>query len=79
MNKISKNKWIQLLITIIVTIIIAALIFPLLDYIYSLITHKSFVYSINNHIIEPIIWGIILGLISWGLDMRKNKKNNNIK
>ena len=77
MDKISENKWIQLLVTIIITIIVATLVFPLLDYIYSLITHNSFVYSFNKHILEPIIFGIIFGLLSWWFDIRKKKNDTN--
>lgn len=67
MDKISENKWIQLLVTIIITIIVAALVFPLLNYIYSLITHNLFVYSFFVFILYKI----------FTIGNSKNEKNVN--
>ena len=56
MNKILENKWLRLLFDIVTTILAGFIVFPVLDFFYSLITGRTFVYSIHEHIQEPIIF-----------------------
>ena len=75
MNKILENKWLRLLFDIVTTILAGFIVFPVLDFFYSLITGGTFVYSIHEHIQEPIIFGVIFGLVSWiFFDRRGGKK-----
>ena len=61
------------LVTQIVSLIIAAMIiYPLFDFIWcKLINHTTFSYSVFDHIIEPIIFGVICGTVMWILEKRK--------
>ena len=74
MKKYLENEWIQLILYIVVTIIMALIIFPVLDFLYSLITNNPFMYSIHEHIQRPIEFGIILGIISWVVQKEIKKK-----
>ena len=77
MNKNIENKWIQLILYVIITIIMSIIIFPFFDYIYSLLSNNSFVYSIHEHIQKPIETGLILGIVSWVVSNNINKKKSN--
>ena len=73
--KIEKGTIKELIIQIIVYIAAAMIIWPLLDFIIDILIRKrEFVYSINNHIIEPIIFGIIYGFIMWIIGKKKIEK-----
>ena len=75
MKKFLENKWVQLILYIIVAAIMAMIVFPLLDYIWALINKNTFVYSFNNHIRDPIIFGVLLGIFSHLMHLgSKNKK-----
>ena len=76
MNKPIENKWVQLLLYIVITIIMGLIIFPLLDFIYSLITNNTFVYSIHEHIQRPAEYGFIFGIVMWVVQNGLKKKNN---
>ena len=70
--KIEKKSPLYLVLVIITTILAAMIIFPLLDFLWSkFITRSEFNYSIMKHIIDPIIFGCIFGLITWIIDRRK--------
>lgn len=73
MKKI-KNKSIRQLILLIVFLsLFGMILYPIFDLIYyKLIAHSAFVYSIKDHIVEPILYGVILGLVSWTVN-RKQK------
>lgn len=73
--KIEKGTIKELIIQIIVYIVAAMIIWPLLDFIIDILIRKrEFIYSINNHIIEPIIFGIIYGFIMWIIGKKKIEK-----
>ena len=72
MSKIDKGS-IKYLILEIVSISIAGIIlWPLLDLIYhNVITHSPFTYSVFEHIVEPILFGCIMGTVFWLFDKKK--------
>ncbi len=76
MKKGIEKGSVQHLIIQIISIIIAGLIiFPLCDFLFcKILQNTNFVYSVNDHIIEPIIFGVIAGLIFWTLDKKSVKK-----
>lgn len=78
MNDTTKNKWLQLVLYVIGTVIVMIILFPLFDFICSLITSKQFVYSTYSHIQEPAIFGIIFGVLDWLMARRLEKKNKNV-
>ncbi len=74
MSKIEKGS-IKHLISLILSIAIAGMIlWPLFDLIVcKVFTHTEFVYSVPEHVVEPITFGCILGIVFWILD-KKSKK-----
>ena len=61
-----------LVILIIAIIIFGMILYPLFDLIIcKFITNSRFIYSVNEHIIKPIFFGIILGLVLWVVDRKK--------
>ena len=74
MKEIEKGSAQHLIIQIIIIIIAGLIIFPLLDFIISLIFKTEFAYSIDDHIVEPIFYGIVLGIVMWALDKKSVNK-----
>ena len=74
MKNLLENKWIRLILYIVFSTILAMIIFPLLDFVLSLFTKSAFVYSFNSHIRDPIIFGIVLGVIELLIHSRKDSK-----
>lgn len=73
--KIEKGSVPSLLIQIVAFIVAAIIIWPLMDmFICAIFTHSDFVYSVQAHIIEPIIFGIIAGIVFWTIDKISMKK-----
>jgi len=58
---------IQHLIILIVAIAISGMIlYPIFDYVLcSYITNSDFVYSTHEYIVQPILYGAILGTVLW--------------
>ena len=64
-----------LILLIVVIAVMGMIIWPLLDLFWcAIITHTKFVYSIAEHLIEPIIFGCIMGTVFWMLEKKKAKK-----
>lgn len=75
MNKIEKGSVKYLIILILFISIFGMILYPLFDLILcKFITKTEFIYSIYSHIIQPITFGIILGIVFFISDKRKNKK-----
>ena len=56
------------------------IVWPLLDMFFcAVFTHSEFKYSVSDHIIEPIIFGIIGGIIFWSFDRYSVKKSEKKK
>ena len=72
MKKIEKNS-IKYLILDVVSISVAGIIlWPILDLLYhNLITNSPFTYSVFEHVVEPIIFGCIMGIMYWSFDRKK--------
>ena len=61
-----------LVILIIAVAICGMALYPIFDLIYyKFITDSEFVYSIHDHIIQPILFAIIFGLTYWTVDKKK--------
>ena len=72
MRNIEKNSITYLILLIITISICGIILYPLFDLILcNLITNSKFTYSIQNHIIDPILFGIIFGIVSWVVDKKK--------
>ena len=76
MAKIEKTSIKYLILSIIAISIAGVILWPLLDLLFhAIFTHSEFVYSPMGHIVEPIIFGIIAGIIFWIFDRRASRKN----
>ena len=75
MKRIEKTSVKYLIIQAVVTTIVAMIIWPLMDlFICKVISHSEFKYTVSDHVVEPIIFGIVLSLAMWLLDRRAAKK-----
>ena len=59
MEKINQNKILYFFVHFVTCAIAAMIIWPLLDMLFD---QKDFVYSVNSHIISPIIFGAIMAV-----------------
>ena len=74
MEKIKNNKTLYFFAQVIYNTIFAMIIWPLIDMIFD---KKEFVYSVNDHIIQPIMYGffiVIFTNILRSIDNKKKKK-----
>ena len=72
MKNIEKKSVKYLFILIFTTIIAGIIIYPLLDLLWdNFLSNTKFVYTIKDHIISPIIFGIIFGTLWWIIENRK--------
>ena len=75
MKKIERDSILYLVLQSLTTAIMGIIIWPLFDLILcKFITNSKFVYSIHNHIIQPIIFGIIISIVFW-VSEKHSKKN----
>ena len=75
MKKIEKTSWQALVLQMLAFAVAAIIIWPLFDLIWAaLVTHSEFKYSVGEHILGPIVFGIICGLIFWLIDRANAKK-----
>ena len=75
MKKIKDNKWLYTICFAIATSIMGIILYPLFDYLLcKFITNSQFVYSIHQHIVQPILFGIIISVILYAPIFNRNKK-----
>lgn len=74
MKKLEENKALYALVLSVFTILAGMIIQPLLDLIVANIQGNKFKYDIDDHIIQPIIFGITFGIF-YTLLYFKIKKN----
>lgn len=56
----------HLVIQIVAICVVGIILYPLFDLVLcNFITHSVFHYSIHSYIIQPIIFGIIMGTVIW--------------
>ena len=74
MKKDDINILLYLCIQIVVNTVIAMIVWPILDIIIcNVFTHSQFIYSVNQHIIQPIVFGLIIAGINTVLYAKKKK------
>jgi hypothetical protein len=72
--QIERGSFKHLIFQMIAFTVAALIIFPLGDWLWDLIfTHKGFEFSVGQHIIEPIVFGVVAGLVFWFFDRRAMK------
>ena len=79
-NLYKKSKILYFLVYLIVFIVVAILLWPLFDLIVcNVFTHSEFVWTVQEHIIQPIVFGVIITIIEFLYRLYKDKKANNSK
>ena len=74
MKNIEKGSIKYLILLSISVAVFGIILYPIFDLILcKFITHSEFVYSIHSHIIQPVIFAIIFGLISWIIEKCRKK------
>lgn len=74
MKMIEKGSVKYLVVLIITTAIFGMILYPLFDIIFcKFITNSEFIYSVKNHIIEPMVFACIFGTTFWLVDRKRNK------
>ena len=72
MKNIERGTIKYLIVLIIATAICGTILYPLFDLIYyKVITNSKFVYSINRHIIQPILFACFFGTTFWLVDKKR--------
>ena len=77
MKKIKRGSFAELVIFVLAISLGGIIIWPLLDLLFSAVfTHSDFVYSVQDYVVEPIIFGCIAGLVFWIFDVIATKKRS---
>lgn len=72
MKNIEKGSIKYLIILIITVAVFGMILYPLFDFLLcKFITNSEFTYSVNNHIVEPILFACIFGIASWSVDKKR--------
>ena len=74
MKKLEENKKLYMLALCFSTAAIGCVIYPLFDWIISLITNSDFKYNIEDHVISPIVFGITFGIVYTIIIFKKKGK-----
>lgn len=72
MKKIEKGSVTYLILLIISVAIFGIILYPLFDVILcKFITNSKFTYSVHEHIIQPILFGCIFGIVTWVIEKKR--------
>ena len=72
MKNIERGTIKYLIFLIIAVAVCGMILYPLFDFVLcKFITNSKFDYSIHNHIIQPIIFACVYGLVFWSFDRKK--------
>ena len=75
MKKIESTSFQYLILQIVAISVAGMVLWPLLDLFWcAVLSHTQFVYSIPDHLVEPIVFGGIVGTVFWVLEKKKNSK-----
>lgn len=74
--KIERNSITYLMVSIVIYAVVAMILWPLLDLIIcKIFTKSAFEYSVVEHVVSPIIFGTILGIIEWIINKVRSRKS----
>ncbi|MBQ1528080.1 hypothetical protein IIZ77_00325 [Candidatus Saccharibacteria bacterium] len=66
LDNIRKNRIKSSLITALTTFVAAMIIWPLLDLLWTkVISHSDFNYTLSDYVLEPAIFAVIFGIITY--------------
>lgn len=64
MEKLKKNKVLYIIVFGLIVGVVGMIIYPILDIVIcKFITHTKFVWSVYNHIIKPLNFGMVFSII----------------
>ena len=71
MNNIEKGSIKHLVLLIIMIAIMGIILYPIFDLLLCMfITKAKFIYSVHDYIIQPILFGGIMGTVFWIIDKK---------
>ena len=74
MKNIKRGSIKYLIVLIVAVIVFGVILYPLFDFILcKFITNSKFEYSIHQHIIQPVLFALIYGIVYWSIDKKRNK------
>ena len=74
-EEIEKGSFKHLIVQIVIMTVLAMILWPIFDLLVCLLfTHSPFAYSPMEHIVKPIIFGVVIGLLFWLPDRAKAGK-----
>ncbi len=68
------TPWKFILVNFVIGTVTAMIIYPAVDYIISLMRKNTFTYTVSEHIVSPLIFGICYGVINYFINGRKKDK-----
>ena len=72
MKNIERGTTKYLVVLIIPVAVCGMILYPLFDFILcKFITNSKFDYSIHQHIIQPILFAFIYGIVYWSVDKKR--------
>lgn len=79
LDKIRKNRIKSSFIMALATFVAAVILWPLFDlFWHSIITHSEFVYTLKDYLLEPALFAVIFGIITyifWKPETKLEKKS----
>ena len=72
-KKMEENKWLYILVYSVAIAVMGIILYPLMDLIFAKINGNTFIYSAEQHIARPIIFGCIMGVILYFTSHKNNK------
>ena len=74
MKKIEYRSNGRIVLETFLTIVFAMILWPLFDLV---IKGDKFEYNVFDYIVQPIIFGLIVGIVIWIMNARNKKKKEN--
>ena len=68
------TPWKFILVNFVIGTVTAMIIYPAVDFIISLMRKTTFTYTVSEHIVSPLIFGICYGVINYFINGRKKDK-----
>ena len=68
------TPWKFILVNFVIGTVTAMIIYPAVDFIISLMRKTTFTYTVSEHVVSPLIFGICYGVINYFINGRKKDK-----
>lgn len=73
MKNIERGTIKYLILLILFTAICGLILFPIFDAFSDLLTNSKFTYSVEKHVVMPVVFAVVYGITFWAFDKRKKK------